>query len=267
MNRKREPSQYVDGSLECEIDPKPSNSSMQGCIHREIEHGRFLAEHGAGEIWNWESPAGKQRWARRVKMLSKHLGPGMRVLELGCGTGYFTKELARCGADIVAVDVSPELLEIARGNCSAPNVHYEIQNAYALSYPEAEFDSVVGSSVLHHLEIREALRDMYRVLKPGGTIYFTEPNMLNPQIALQKNIPWIKRKLGDSPDETAFFRWPLRRLLEQTGYRDVRIDPFDFLHPETPVALIDRVNALGRFLENVPVISEIAGSLYIRAIK
>ena len=91
--------------------------------------------------------------------------------------------------------------------------------------------------------------------------------MLNPQIAIQKNIPWIKRKLGDSPDETAFFRWPLRRLLEQTGYRDIRIDPFDFLHPKTPVAVIDSVNALGRFLESVPVMSEFAGSLYIRAIK
>ena len=54
----------------------------------------------------------------------------MSVLELGCGTGYFTRELARSGADIVAVDVSPELLEIARANCSAPNVRYEIQNAY-----------------------------------------------------------------------------------------------------------------------------------------
>ena len=132
------------------------------------------------------------------------------------------------------IDVSPELLEIAKANCSAPNVRYEIQNAYALSYPDAVFDSVVGSSVLHHLEIKEALREIYRVLKPGGTIYFTEPNMLNPQIAIQKNVPWVKRKLGDSPDETAFFRWPLRRLLEQTGFRDVRIDPFDFLHPKTP---------------------------------
>ena len=89
--------------------------------------------------------------------------------------------------------------------------------------------------------------------------------MLNPQIAVQKNIPWIKRKLGDSPDETAFFRWPLRRLLEQTGYRDIRIDPFDFLHPKTPMPLINRVNQLGRFLEKMPVISEFAGSLYIRA--
>ena len=177
-------------------------------------------------------------------MLSSHLEPGMRVLELGCGTGYFTRELARLGADVIAIDVSPELLEIAKANCSMPNVRYEIQDASALSYSSAVFDSVVGSSVLHHLEIKEALQEIYRVLKPGGAIYFTEPNMLNPQIAIQKNVPWVKRKLGDSPDETAFFRWPLRRLLEQTGYRDVRIDPFDFLHPKTPVALIDRVNAV-----------------------
>jgi SAM-dependent methyltransferase len=240
---------------------------MQDRVTKEIRHGRFLAKYGAGEIWNWESPAGKLRWARRVKMLSKHLGAGMRVLELGCGTGYFTRELARSGADIVAIDVSPELLEIARANCSGRNVRYEIQNASALSYPDAVFDSVVGSSVLHHLEIEEALREIHRVLKVGGTIYFTEPNMLNPQIAVQKNVPWVKRKLGDSPDETAFFRWPLRRLLEQTGYRDVRIDPFDFLHPKTPVPLVGRLDVVGRFLENVPVISEFAGSLYIRAIK
>jgi len=240
---------------------------VQERIAKEVQHGRFLAQHGAGEIWNWESPAGKLRWARRVKMLSSHLKPGMTVLELGCGSGSFTRELARSGADVIAIDVSPELLEIARANCSAPNVRYEIQNAYSLSYPEARFDSVVGSSVLHHLEIKEALCDVYRVLRAAGTIYFTEPNMLNPQIAIQKNIPWIKRKLGDSPDETAFFRWPLRRLMEQTGYRNIQIDPFDFLHPKTPVAMIDRVNALSRFLESVPVISEFAGSLYIRATK
>ncbi len=240
---------------------------MQERIAKEVQHGRFLAQRGAGEIWNWESPAGKLRWARRVKMLSSHLKPGMTVLELGCGTGSFTRELARSGAEIVAIDVSPELLEIAKLNCSVPNVRFQIQNAYSLSYSEAVFDSVVGSSVLHHLEIEEALRDVYRVLKPEGTICFTEPNMLNPQIAIQKNIPWIKQKLGDSPDETAFFRWPLRRFLERAGYRDIRVDPFDFLHPKTPVALIDRMDAFGRFLENVPVISEVAGSLYIRAMK
>ena len=175
-------------------------------LDNEIAHGRFLAAHGAGEVWNWESPAGRLRWERRVQMLGAHLRPGMTILEIGCGIGYFTGELARSGAEIVAIDVSPELLEIARANYSSPNVRYEIQNAYALTYPDATFDSVVGSSVLHHLEIQEALREIYRVLKPRGTICFTEPNMLNPQIAIQKNVPWVKQRLGDSPDETAFFR-------------------------------------------------------------
>src|SRR5438876_3548569 len=141
------------------------NLPMQGRIAKEIQHGRFLAEHGAGEIWNWESPAGKLRWARRVKMIGGHLKPGMTILELGCGAGYFTRELGCSGAEIVAIDVSIDLLEIAKANCSASNVRYEIQDACALTYPGAAFDSVVGSSILHHLEIESAVREIYRVLK------------------------------------------------------------------------------------------------------
>src|SRR5438046_4176668 len=112
-------------------------------------------------------------------MLSRHLRPGMSVLELGCGTGYFTRELARSGADVVAIDVSPERLEIAKANCSAPNVRYEMQNAYELSYPDAVFDSVVVSSVFHHLEIEAAVREIYRVFIVGVPISFTELNMLH----------------------------------------------------------------------------------------
>lgn len=240
---------------------------MEARLQREIEHGRYLAEHGAGEVWNWEGPAGRLRWKRRVEMLTAHVRPGSRVLELGCGTAFFTKELARTGAEITAIDISPELLETARSNCQAANVTFEVRNAYALDYPSASYDSVIGSSVLHHLAIDEALRQIYRVLKPGGAICFTEPNMLNPQIAVQKNVPSVKKYLGDSPDETAFFRWPLRRLLERTGFRDVRIKPFDFLHPKTPAGWIPLVQGLSDALERTPLLREIAGSLYIRARK
>ena len=160
----------------------------------------------------------------------------------GCGTGYFTQQLARSGADIIGVDISPELLEIAKARCSASNVRYERQNACAFSYLDAMFDSVVGSSVLHHLEIKEAVREIYRVLKSHGTMSFTEPNMLNPQIAIQKNVPWVKRKLGDSPDETAFFRWPLRRLLEAQAsvmYESTRLISYT-LNSFDPGRLLER---------------------------
>ena len=82
-------------------------------IH-EIEHGKFLSRRGAGEVWNWETPAGRLRWARRVKMLTSPLAPGMEVLELGCGTGYFTKEIVKTGVRLTAIDISPELIEIAK---------------------------------------------------------------------------------------------------------------------------------------------------------
>jgi 2-polyprenyl-3-methyl-5-hydroxy-6-metoxy-1,4-benzoquinol methylase len=238
---------------------------MEARIEREIEHGRFLAAHTAGEIWNWESPAGRIRWQRRVRMLTADLCPDMHVLELGCGTAYFTRELARTGATITAVDISPELLRAARDQCCARNVKFEIQNACALACANDSFDAVVGSSVLHHLAIKRALREVHRVLRPGGIIRFTEPNMLNPQIAVQKNISFVKRRLGDSPDETAFFRWSLASFLREAGFRDCQVTPFDFLHPVLPPFLIPPVQAMGNLLEKLPLISEIAGSLFIRA--
>ena len=238
---------------------------MDPRLQHEIEHGIFLATHDPGEIWNWESPAGKKRWQRRVGMLTSSLAPGMTVLELGCGTGYFTKEIVSSGAQITAIDISPALLEIARKNVSADNLRFCLENAYSMSFPDNSFDRVIGSSVLHHLDIRKALGEIRRVLKPGGMAYFTEPNMMNPQIAVQKNIPFIKRKLGDSPDETAFFRFLLKRWMKKTGFQFIRITPFDFLHPAIPGKAVKFADGMGKKLEKVPILKEIAGSLFIMA--
>ncbi|MFZ4547900.1 MAG: class I SAM-dependent methyltransferase [Bacteroidales bacterium] len=240
---------------------------MDKRIQNEIEHGKFLACEGAGEVWNWESPAGKLRWQRRVKMLTAGIKPNDQILELGCGTGYFTKEIVSTGAFVTAIDISPELLNIAKKEITATNVSFLLDNAYDLSFKENSFDKILGSSVLHHLEIRKAICEMFRVLKPGGRILFTEPNMMNPQIAMQKNIPSLKRKLGDSPDETAFFRWTLKRLLHETGFNAIEITPFDFLHPSLSPLLIPFISCLGSIVEKTPVIKEIAGSLYITAQK
>jgi len=238
---------------------------MDPRINHEIEHGLYLARHGAGEIWNWESPAGKVRWRRRVDMLTSGILPGMKILELGCGTGYFTRELVKTGAMITAIDISPDLLEIARNGISGKNLVFCLENAYGMSFPENMFDRVIGSSVLHHLDLRKALGEICRVLRPGGMVCFTEPNMMNPQIALQKNIPFIKRRMGDSPDETAFFRFSLQRQMTKTGFRDVQITPFDFLHPAVPEKLIGFIDRAGKAAERIPLAKEIAGSLYIRA--
>jgi SAM-dependent methyltransferase len=240
---------------------------MEKRIANEIEHGIFLANQGAGEIWNWESPAGKIRWKRRIAMLTGNLQKTDRVLEIGCGTGYFTVDILKTGAEVTAIDISPELLTLARTNIPDLRVRFLVEDAHQLNFPDHYFDSVIGSSVLHHLDIKRALPEIFRVLKPGGSIAFTEPNMANPQIALQKNIPWLKRKLGDSPDETAFFRWGIQAGLRKTGFRQIQVKPFDFLHPAIPLGMVAGVSKFGDFLEKIPIIREIAGSLHITASK
>lgn len=236
-------------------------------LKNEIEHGKLLRDSWAGTLWYWETPAGQLRWRRRVQMLTAHITPEMKVLELGCGVGYFTEFLAQTGAQIIANDISPDLLDVARQRVKASNVTFNEENAYDLTYEDQTFDSVVGSSVLHHLEVDQALKECFRVLKPGGTMYFTEPNLVNPQVYMERRIPYLQRKSHTSPDEIAFVRGPLAKKIRAHGFSDVAIEVFDFLHPATPKPMIGFVKSTGEILEKIPLIREIAGSLYIRAKK
>lgn len=197
--------------------------------------------------------------------------PRSVVLEIGCGTGEFTRLIAPQVGELWATDLSPDLLKRAEASMQASpqqtQVRFQVEDAMNLSFSADLFDAVFACSVLHHLDLEPALRQVYRVLKPGARCVFSEPNMMNPQIALQKNIPAIKRRLGDSPDETAFFAWKMRRLLQQLGFAPVSVEPFDFLHPLTPPRWIPHVDRLGQWMEQVPGLRSIAGSLMICATK
>jgi SAM-dependent methyltransferase len=245
------------------------SSATSSRAEHEIAHGKTLALGHPEDVWGWGSPAGRLRAQRRGRMIvaGARLGPGVRVLEIGCGTGLFTEAFAASGADVVAVEVSAELLDRASARQFPPGRVRLLQKRFEDCAADGPFDAVVGSSVLHHLDIEAAVSRIYELLAPGGRLCFTEPNMLNPQIAVQKNVLWVKSRLGESPDETAFLRWRLRRLLHRAGFEDVRLRPFDWLHPATPRALIWPVRRAGGLLERTPVLREFAGSLFIRGVR
>jgi SAM-dependent methyltransferase len=231
---------------------------------REVEHWRRIADR-AEDYWGWTTAAGRLRAERRVGWLLDRgaIGPGAWCLEVGCGTGFFTAELARSGARIDAVDISPELLQRARLRVNAPGVTFILGDAHAAESLRGPYDAVVGISVLHHLDLARALPTLVGALKPGGRLAFSEPNMRNPQIWLQKNIGWIKRRAGDSPDETAFYRGELLALLARQGLTGLEVRPFDWLHPATPRPLIPLVATVGSVFERIPGLRQVGGSLAI----
>jgi len=243
-------------------------SKLDERARHEIEHGKFLAESGNPEaIWYWGSPAGKKRAARRGQLLREAAGlkPGMRVLEVGCGTGLFTEMLANSGAHILAVDISPDLIELAKQRSYPPNSVELMVMRFEDCDIDEPFDAIVGSSVLHHLEMETALRRMYELLKPNGHLAFAEPNMLNPQIFLERNVGYLRKKVGASPDETAIQRWKMASMMKRIGFRNVHVRNTDWLHPSTPPALIPLVWNVGLILEQIPLIREFSGSVLIRA--
>jgi len=230
----------------------------------EIEHGKLLAERDPELTWGWQTPAGRLRAKRRASLImaGARVGAGKKVLEIGCGTGLFTEMFAQSGAQIIAVDISSELLEIARKRCLPQDRVQFLEKRFEDCVLDGPFDSVIGSSVLHHLELEVALGRIYELLKPGGSISFAEPNMSNPQVFLERKFrrffPYV------SENETAFVRWHFSKLLARMGFEDVEITPFDWLHPATPERLIPIICTVGTYLEKTPIFLEFAGSLYIR---
>jgi ubiquinone/menaquinone biosynthesis C-methylase UbiE len=236
---------------------------------RERGHFENVVEASDDLYWADRTPAAGRRQEIRGRRLREaaELDASSRVLDIGCGTGAYTGPLsAGCNARFVALDVAPALLRVARERTGS-NVEVTAADAGELPFADESFDAVVGNAVLHHLPLDRSLPELLRILKPGGRFCFAEPNLLNPQVFLERKIPLLRKWLENSPDEIAFARWSLATSLKAEGLIDVECVPFDFLYPLTPKPLIGAVAGLGSLLERIPLIREIAGSILIRARK
>jgi 2-polyprenyl-3-methyl-5-hydroxy-6-metoxy-1,4-benzoquinol methylase len=248
-------------------DFEKKNTHSDRPIH-EIEHGKMLAESDAEILWGWGTPAGKVRAERRGALIASaaNITTEYRVLEIGCGTGLFTEMFAKTGAEVFAVDISPDLISLAEKKGITSSKVKFLCKRFEEFVADDPFDAIIGSSILHHLDIDSALKNIKRLLKPGGWLVFAEPNMLNPQVFAERT--FLRNKLSYvSPDETAFVRWLLRRKLLEAGFEEIRITPFDWLHPYIPSRLIKIVFRIGLIIEKIPLIREFSGSLLIKARK
>lgn len=240
---------------------------MSDRYEAEIAQGRQIAD-GAERVWGWSSAAGRIRADRRAGFLieAARLAPGVRCLELGCGTGEFTTRLVASGCELTAVDISPESVERCRARVgdAAEVVVGNIETGEGLH--GRTFDAVVGVSVLHHVDVRVCLRAIVPLARPGGRFAFTEPNRANPQIRAERRFEPLRRARHVLPHETSFRDRELRELFEEAGLVVDVAEPFEFLHPFTPRALIAPMLAAERVLERTPV-RAIAGSIRIAARK
>lgn len=143
------------------------------------------------------------------------------VLEIGCGDQAEAWELAARGLDVTAIDISPVAVEGARARAAEENLtglKFQEMNAEALTFEDASFDAVIGSGILHHLDLGLGVPEVARVLRPGGVGVFLEPLGLNPAIRMYRRVTPGER----TPDEHPLLRADLQfmeRWFEQVDLR------------------------------------------------
>lgn len=176
-----------------------------------------------------------------------HLGPGMTVVDLGAGTGKFTRRLVATGAAVIAV----EPVAAMRNKLAAdlPDVEVLDGNATAIPLPDAAVDAIVCAQAFHWFATAEALAEMRRVLKPGGVlglIWNTKDD----------SVPWVKAAFtiiepyeGEVP---RFHSGAWRSVFPAPGFSPLHEQRFAHEHRGAPeTVIVDRVLSIS-FIAALP---------------
>jgi demethylmenaquinone methyltransferase/2-methoxy-6-polyprenyl-1,4-benzoquinol methylase len=162
-----------------------------------------------------------QRWRERAVDLAA-VGPGDRALDVATGTGDLAIALRGRGAEVVGVDFSERMLDLARGK--APEIRFETANALALPYSDGEFAAVtVGFGARNFANLDRGLGEMARVAASGGRVVVLE--ITTPQkpplsyffrLWFDRIVPLLGRLAGD-PDAYAYLPSSVRRFPTPSG--------------------------------------------------
>jgi SAM-dependent methyltransferase len=126
------------------------------------------------------------------------------VLELGCFDGINSLGYRSLGPKrMVGIDISGVQIEKARQR----GLDARVMDAHQLDFPDASLDTVIGRAILHHLDYERALREIHRVLRPGGSAIFLEPLRDNPAWKLFRLLTPAARTSDELPLSRQQIEW------------------------------------------------------------
>jgi len=199
----------------------------------ENEQPALASLPAAYSSWR-ESALGRVTDSVEQDLILDLAGPvtGIRVLDVGCGDGVLAAAFARRGAQVTGIDASPEMIAAARSRAErhAKSMTFEIGQAEALPFEDNTFDVVVSITVLCFIEDAAiALREMKRILKPGGRLVIGELGRYSIWAAIRR----IKGWFGSAVWKSARFRSPseLKRLATLAGLVETSVRGAVFYPP------------------------------------
>ena len=193
-------------------------------VQREVEFfDRFASEHGDYDVLS------EGAYARLLELFERWVQPrpGERAIDLGCGTGAFTRRMRRFGLQLTGMDISPASVERASQN-AATGERYLVGDIGDTQLPDGSYDIILYSGVLHHVSTPEARRKVlaegHRILAPGGRLFAYDPNAHSPSMWLYRDprSPLFSTK-GKTENEVLLKRSELEAEMRSAGFDRVDI--------------------------------------------
>lgn len=128
-----------------------------------------------------------------VELVIRHAPPRSQILDLGCGNGISGRLLNQADFDVVGTDISPLFLEAAQ-KWENPRLRYRVCDVMELPFDSESFDVICSNELIEHLpDVETALMEMIRVVRTGGRIVISGPNLCSPLIPL---FDWLSLMSG-----------------------------------------------------------------------
>jgi SAM-dependent methyltransferase len=179
---------------------------------------------------------------------------GRKVLDVGCGDGTYTVELFdEAGpSELHGVDPAEEAIGAARRRTGGRPVHFGVESAHKLSYPDNRFDVVTIRGVLHHMdEPREAIREALRV---ASTVVILEPNGYNPVLKLIEKTSRYHVEHG----EKSYAPHRLKRWIGEQGGQVLSLSYIGLVPFFCPDWMVKVLRRLAPMFEAVPLLRAVS---------
>lgn len=109
------------------------------------------------------------------ELAAHYLKPDMKVLDIACGDGFGSRMLSNFASEVHGGDIDNDILENARSMTKEPNVFFHEENVLATNFPAHSFDAVISLETIEHVDDDACLRELHRILRPGGTLILSTP--------------------------------------------------------------------------------------------
>ena len=182
------------------------------------EENKLYFEQIGDDFDNWISLYDTNRRIQLIKSYLPKKSQMMSCLEVGCGTGMISKSIKPLVGILTVVDISEKLaVRVAK----EINTNGFQQDACKLTIENDSFDMIISSECIEHtVDPKQALKEMVRVLKPGGMLIVTSPNKMWYPVLWLSNVTQLRKFNGN---ENWLFPWEAQSVLNKVGLKNTSI--------------------------------------------